>query len=167
MNAPNAHILTPIDQRRPPTVAVMPACPGVQKPAERSMGFPWAETFRPSSLPDNDQKIDQSIAYMASHLHEPLSVAKLASVANISCSHFFVVFKRRTGQAPIDYFIHLRMRRARRLLAETSMSVKDIASTLGYEDPFYFSRVFKSVASVPPTEYRAKNAATRSPAEAA
>jgi len=115
------------------------------------------ERFQPSALPDNDQKIDQSIAYMATHLNEPLNVAKLASVANISSSHFFVVFKRRTGQAPIDYFIHLRMARARRLLEETSMSVKDIAATLGYEDPFYFSRLFKAVSRFSPTDYRAQH----------
>jgi AraC-like DNA-binding protein len=108
-----------------------------------------------SALRDNDQKIDQSIAYMNRHLSEPLNVAKLASVANISSSHFFVVFKRRTGQAPIDYFIRLRMAQGRRLLEETSMSVKDIASTLGYEDPFYFSRLFKSVNGLSPTDYRA------------
>jgi AraC-like DNA-binding protein len=113
-----------------------------------------AERLHASALPDNDQKIDQSIAYMTRHLSEPLNVARLASVANISSSHFFVVFKRRTGQAPIDYFIHLRMGQARRLLEETSMSVKDIASTLGYEDPFYFSRLFKSVSSLSPKDYR-------------
>jgi AraC-like DNA-binding protein len=118
------------------------------------------ESLLASSLPDNDQKIDQSIAYMSSHLNEPLNVAKLASVANISSSHFFVVFKRRTGKAPIDFFIHLRMEQARRLLEDTSMSVKDIASTLGYEDPFYFSRLFKSVSQAAPTDYRAKKQMT-------
>ena len=114
------------------------------------------DRFQASALPDNDQKIDQSIAYMANHLNEPLNVAKLASVANISASHFFVVFKRRTGQAPIDYFIRLRMARARRLLEGTSMSVKDVAATLGYEDPFYFSRVFKAVTQLSPTDFRAQ-----------
>jgi AraC-like DNA-binding protein len=119
-----------------------------------------AERLQASALPDNDQKIDQSIAYMSNHLNEPLNVAKLASVANISSSHFFVVFKRRTGQAPIDYFIHLRMGQARRLLEETAMSVKDVASTLGYEDPFYFSRLFKSVNRLSPTDYRAQRQPT-------
>jgi AraC-like DNA-binding protein len=112
--------------------------------------------LRASSLPDNDQRIDHSIAYMANHLNEPLSVAKLASVANISSSHFFVLFNRRTGLAPIDFFIHLRMRQARRLLEDTAMSVKDIAATLGYEDPFYFSRLFKAVNKMAPTDYRAR-----------
>jgi len=138
-------------------VSAFPFRGGIGLPATPPISV---ESLRPSSLPDNDQKIDQSIAYMTGHLNEPLNIAKLASVANISSSHFFVVFKRRTGKAPIDYFIHLRMTHARRLLEQTGMSVKDIASTLGYDDPFYFSRLFKSVNKLAPTDYRARKQLT-------
>ena len=100
------------------------------------------------------RKIEQSIAYMIRHLDEPLQVATLAAQANISASHFFALFKRQTGCAPIDFFIRLRMQQARRLLDETMLSVKEIAATLGYDDPFYFSRIFKSVNRVAPSEYR-------------
>jgi AraC-like DNA-binding protein len=99
-------------------------------------------------------KIEQSIAYMLRHLDEPLQVATLAAQANISASHFFALFKRQTGCAPIDCFIRLRMQQACRLLDETMLSVKEVAATLGYDDPFYFSRIFKSVNRVAPTEYR-------------
>ena len=100
------------------------------------------------------RKIEQSIAYMKRHLDEPLQVATLAAQANISPSHFFALFKRRTGCAPIDCFIRLRMQLACRLLDETRLSVKEIAAALGYDDPFYFSRIFKSVNHVAPSEYR-------------
>jgi AraC-like DNA-binding protein len=100
------------------------------------------------------RKIEQSIAYMLRHLDEPLQVATLAAQANISASHFFALFKRQTGCAPIDCFIRLRMQHACRLLDETMLSVKEIAATLGYDDPFYFSRIFKSVNQVAPSEYR-------------
>ena len=89
------------------------------------------------------------------HLNKPLPVARLAALANISPSHFFALFKRHTGCAPIDYFIRLRMRRACDLLGTTSLSVKEVAAVLGYDDQFYFSRVFKSVNRVAPSEYRA------------
>lgn len=102
-----------------------------------------------------NQKIEQSIAYMMEHLNGPLNVATLAAQANVSPSHYFALFKRRTGCAPIDYFIRLRMRQACRLLDTTAMSVKEIAAALGYDDPFYFSRIFKSVNDVPPSDYRA------------
>ena len=100
------------------------------------------------------RKIGQSISYMLRHLDQPLQVATLASRANISPSHFFALFKRQIGCAPIDYFIRLRMQHACRLLDKTVMSVKQIAATLGYDDPFYFSRIFKSVNQVAPSEYR-------------
>ena len=100
------------------------------------------------------RKIEQSIAYMTRHLDEPLQVATLAAQANISPSHFFAIFKRQIGCTPIDYFIRLRMQHACRLLDETMLSVKEVAATLGYDDPFYFSRIFKSVNNVAPSEYR-------------
>ena len=100
------------------------------------------------------RKIEQSITYMLRHLDESLQVATLAAQANISASHFFALFKRRIGCAPIDCFIRLRMQHACRLLDETVMSVKEVAATLGYDDPFYFSRIFKSVIHVAPSEYR-------------
>jgi AraC-like DNA-binding protein len=107
------------------------------------------------------RKIEQSIAYMMRHLDEPLQVATLAAQANISASHYFALFKRQTGCAPIDCFIRLRMEHACRLLEETVLSVKEVAATLGYDDPFYFSRIFKSVNRVAPSEYRLLNNGTK------
>lgn len=105
-------------------------------------------------------KIDESIAYMTQHLNRPLQVAFLAAMVSISPSHYFALFKRRTGHAPMDYFTQLRMEEARRLLQTTSSFVKEVAAALGYEDPFYFSRVFKSVQGVAPSEYRTRQSRT-------
>ena len=99
-------------------------------------------------------RIELTISYMKEHLDQPLRAATLASVAKMSLPHYFVIFKRCTGSTPIDYFIRLRMERARELLATTSCSVKEIAGVLGYDDPLYFSRVFKSVNQTTPTQYR-------------
>ena len=102
----------------------------------------------------SDQKIEQTIAYMLEHLNQALPVAKLAGIASMSSSHYTALFKRHTGCTPIDYFIRLRMRHACGLLTGTSLNVKEVAAALGYEDPFYFSRVFKAVNQVAPSEYR-------------
>jgi AraC-like DNA-binding protein len=104
--------------------------------------------------PEGARRIEQSIAYMMQHLNQPLQVAKLAQTAHTSPSHFFVLFKRWVGSSPIDYFIRLRMQQACRLLAATTLSVKEIAADLGYDDPFYFSRLFKSVHGIAPSDYR-------------
>jgi transcriptional regulator GlxA family with amidase domain len=101
-----------------------------------------------------DRKIEQSITYMKQNLGKPLRVSVLARLVNISLPHYFAVFKKRTGNTPIDFFIRLRMQRACQLLEATSLSVKEVAAELGYDDPFYFSRMFKSVNTVAPTEYR-------------
>jgi AraC-like DNA-binding protein len=100
------------------------------------------------------QSMAQSIAYMKRHLRQRLRVSQLAAVANLSPPHFNVLFKRHTGYSPMDYFIRLRMHEACRLLDHTDLSVKQIAAALGYDDPFYFSRIFKALNDIAPSEYR-------------
>ena len=101
------------------------------------------------------QKVEQSISYMLQHLNQPLQVATLAAAVNVSPSHYSALFKRWTGCPPIDYFIHLRMQQACRLFDSTCLNVKEVAAALGYDDPFYFSRTFKAINQVAPSEYRA------------
>ncbi len=104
--------------------------------------------------PDPQQKIARSIAYMKQHLSQPLHVPNLAAMANLSASHYTALFKKQTGYAPIDYLIRLRMHQACQLLDTTELNVKEIAAQLGYNDPFYFSRLFKAVNEASPSEYR-------------
>lgn len=101
-----------------------------------------------------DQKVVQSIAYMKQHLEQPATAASFAALASLSESHYRSLFKRQTGYAPMDYFIRLRMHKACQLLDTTDLSVKEIATAVGYDDPLYFSRVFKGVIELPPTQYR-------------
>jgi transcriptional regulator GlxA family with amidase domain len=103
---------------------------------------------------DNSQRIDKAIEYMSQNLDKPLQASELAAVANVSLSHFFALFKQSMGCSPMDYFTRLRIRHACQLLDSTSARVKEIAAALGYDDPFYFSRVFKSLSAVAPMHYR-------------
>ena len=107
------------------------------------------------------EKVGRSIHYMLANLNRPLQVATLAAQANVSPSHYFALFKQMTGRPPMDYFTKLRMSHACRLLDSTSASVKEVAAALGYNDPFYFSRVFKSVSAVAPVHYRGLGFASR------
>ena len=104
--------------------------------------------------PDSRQKITRTIAHMKQHLDQSLLLDTLAALANLSRSRYAALFKEQTGYAPVDYFNRLRMHRACQLLDTTDLSVKAVASQLGYEDPLYFSRVFRSVTEVSPMEYR-------------
>lgn len=91
---------------------------------------------------------------MKLHLHQPLQLDTLAAIANLSRSRYVELFKQQAGYAPIDFFIRLRMHRACQLLDTTTLSVKAIAATLGYEDPLYFSRRFRRLHERSPVEYR-------------
>lgn len=106
------------------------------------------------SAPDRSQKVAQSIDYMKQHFAQPLRLAALAAMASLSPSHFSAVFKELTGYPPIDYLIRLRMHHACQLLDTTDLPVKEIAARLGYEDQLYFSRLFKVVNEVAPSDYR-------------
>ena len=100
------------------------------------------------------RKIEPALNHMLAHLGEPLCISKLSAIAGVSNSYFFWLFKSATGSTPIDYFIRLRVRRARELLRNPALSVKATACLLGYSDQYYFSRVFKSVTGVAPRNYR-------------
>ena len=104
--------------------------------------------------PDPHQKVTRSLSYMKQHLDKPLRLDNLASLANLSPSHFNALFRQHTGFACIEYLIRLRMHRAAQLLDTTPLSVKNIASQVGYQDQLYFSRLFRNVNGVSPSEYR-------------
>ena len=104
--------------------------------------------------PDARVKVAHTITYMKSHLDQPLKLDALAAIASLSRSQYAALFKQQTGYAPMDYFTRLRIHRACQLLDTTRLSVKLVAAKLGYEDPLYFSRVFRMVNEVSPLQYR-------------
>jgi len=79
---------------------------------------------------------------------------ELASEAGLSVPHFSTLFRRQTGYAPIDYLIRQRVREACRLLDTTSGSISMIANAVGYQDPYYFTRMFRRIMGCSPRAYR-------------
>lgn len=92
--------------------------------------------------------------YMRAHLHQPLRISTLSTMAGLSASRFFELFKHATGDTPLNWFIRARMKWAGELLEQSNLPIKQIAGQVGYEDQFYFSRLFKAVHGVAPSEYR-------------
>lgn len=92
------------------------------------------------------------------HLRErfadEIRVDDLARLAGLSSSHFAALFRRATGAGVTEYVKRLRMARARELLVTTTAPVAVIADTVGYHDPFYFSRQFRTVHGCSPSTYR-------------
>ncbi|MGH7981110.1 MAG: helix-turn-helix domain-containing protein, partial [Limisphaerales bacterium] len=100
------------------------------------------------------ERVAKSIEFMKEHLREPLKIATLAGLVNLSRSHYTTLFQRVTGYAPLSYLNHLRMRRAVQLLNTTDLSIKQISEQLGFCDQFYFSRAFVRMHSHSPSEHR-------------
>lgn len=101
--------------------------------------------------------VDSAILYMQEHIGEQLSLLDLSNLYHYSPSRFSSLFKQKTGYAPIDYFIQLKMQKASQQLDFTDQSVKEVAFNLGFDDPYYFSRRFTKVIGVSPTKYRSIN----------
>ncbi|MCS7048629.1 MAG: AraC family transcriptional regulator [Verrucomicrobiae bacterium] len=93
--------------------------------------------------------------YIHEHLREPLTLAQLAAVANLSPAHFTRVFKKQFSVSPMYYVIQKRVALACTLLTETNLAVKQVSAAVGYDDPYYFSRLFHKVTGTTPTDYRA------------
>jgi AraC-like DNA-binding protein len=100
-------------------------------------------------------RIMSTVAFMGKHPNMSLSLDDLAALAGQSVSYYCRLFKQRIGQAPMNYFLQLKVRKACELLDGTRLNVKEIAQELGYDDPYYFSRLFKKIQGCAPAVYRA------------
>jgi len=85
---------------------------------------------------------------------EVLGVAQLASEAGYSADHFSRIFLSVTGLRPQDYLIKARIDRARQLLAESDLTIGEVATRVGFSDIFYFSRLFRQRTGQPPSAFR-------------
>lgn len=89
-----------------------------------------------------------------------LSLDTVCAQLGVSTAYFSTMFKRETGQGFVGYLTDLRMEKALELLNTTDEKTYQIAARIGYEDPNYFSYVFKKRFGVSPSKYRASIAAS-------
>jgi AraC-like DNA-binding protein len=113
--------------------------------------------------PSVREQIAKSVEFMKGHLSEPLKVATLAALVNLSRSHYTTLFRRVTGSAPLSYLNHLRMQHAVQLLNSTDLPIKQISDQLGFSEQFYFSRAFSKMHDHSPTEHRRRYSTKASP----
>ena len=102
----------------------------------------------------SEERIQDSMEYILKHYPEIQSLETLAHKAGLSIPHYVALFRKHTGKSPIAYLIGVRIRHACERLELTSMPVSEIASAVGYEDPFYFSRTFRKQTGLSPSRYR-------------
>lgn len=87
-------------------------------------------------------------------LSEDISLEEISRRVEISPFYFSKLFKEETGENFIDYVTMARMQKAKDLLRDQSKSIKEISAETGYADPNYFSKLFKKIVGLTPTEYR-------------
>ncbi|MCL6458913.1 MAG: AraC family transcriptional regulator [Gorillibacterium sp.] len=98
--------------------------------------------------------IDKAIRYFNEHLQTNVTLEEISLYVQVSKQHLNNLFKQSTGNSPIDYYLRLKMQRAGQLLDLTDATIKEISITLGFKDPYYFSRLFKKIIGYSPTVYR-------------
>jgi len=110
---------------------------------------------RESGNSTSERVIEEAVAYINGHYMNPLTLGELAELHAMSTKRFSYFFHKYTGFRPIDYVVHYRMERAIDLLKSGNFPIRDIAVSVGYINPLYFSRLFKKKFGVSPSAYNA------------
>jgi AraC-like DNA-binding protein len=102
--------------------------------------------------------VERALSYMQNNIRGWLTSEQISRRAGMSTTHFNRLFRQYTGSSPIDYFLTQKMNWAKHLLTNTSLSVKEIADTVGYNNPLYFSAQFKKRIGISPKFFRQQRA---------
>lgn len=116
--------------------------------------FVFVDHFKHFLYEKRQDTISRAIEFFKANLSRNVTLAEVADHLGFSSSHCSFLFRSRTGYAPLEYFSRLRIQRACQYLDLTELRIKEIASSLGYDDPYYFSRVFNKVMGLSPRKYK-------------
>jgi len=93
---------------------------------------------------------------MRENIERKVTLQEMAEHAGLSSSRFSLLFQQQTGYPPLKYLNQLKIQKACHYLDFTDMKVNQISPKLGFEDAFYFTRIFTKIMGSSPTDYRAK-----------
>ncbi|RZL49831.1 MAG: AraC family transcriptional regulator [Pedobacter sp.] len=99
-------------------------------------------------------QIDKSISFMKKNINGVFTAETFAKEQKLSLSHYSRLFRNRTGNSPLHYFNQLKVQKACQYLYFTDRNIKEICNEIGFDDPFYFSRLFKKYMSISPSQYK-------------
>ncbi|RUR72811.1 AraC family transcriptional regulator [Chlorogloeopsis fritschii PCC 9212] len=99
-------------------------------------------------------KLKTAIAYIHEHLDQPLSLAEIAALVNMSPHYFASLFKQSTGVAPYQYVTQCRIERAKQLLTQSEFTIVEVCHQVGFQSQSHFTKVFRDYTKVTPKAYR-------------
>ena len=111
-------------------------------------------SFENEALSSNDRMIDSVIGEIREHYTEDIQLTTLAAKYAVSSGRLSTMIKDEMQMNFSDYIAQLRIQRAKELLEDETMSIQEIAEIVGYNDYFYFTKVFKKVQGISPSKYR-------------
>ena len=111
----------------------------------------------------NKENVETVIAkaqdYIHNNYHKDLSMEEVAELIDLSISHFCMLFKQVSGYTFLEYLTKIRMDKAKYILKNSNVKVYQVAPLVGYQDPRYFTQVFKKITGMTPSEFRDERAA--------
>ncbi|NQX71112.1 AraC family transcriptional regulator [Paenibacillus ferrarius] len=110
-------------------------------------------SVKPVTETEIDRQIGQAIRYLELQYTQSVSIEELARNLGYHRTYLCKMFKQSTGLAPMQYLFKIRMERAKQLL-ETSMTIDQVASSVGFNDALYFSKQFRKWTGAAPSVYR-------------
>lgn len=105
----------------------------------------------------SNHKVKEIMLYIRNHFNQEISIQQLANQFFLSPNYLCQLFKKEVGETIIEHISRLRIEYACKMLIETNLSIYQIGEKCGFQDYFYFTRIFKRHLKMTPTQYREQN----------
>lgn len=102
---------------------------------------------------DREKRINQSLSYIHKNYSKDITITELSNMTGITVNYYSNVFKELTGVSPKQYIINFRLQKAKELMCNTNLNIRQIASLIGFDDQLYFSRLFRKYENLSPLDY--------------
>lgn len=99
-------------------------------------------------------EMEAAIHYFTEHYNTPIVIDEYAASMHRSTTWLIRSFKQYTGMTPMQFIISIRITNAQRLLRITDYNITEVAAIVGYDNPLYFSRLFRKQTGIAPSEYK-------------
>lgn len=113
-----------------------------------------ASRTTPSSSGMSRYYLEWAFSYIDQNFQNNITVASIADSCKIHRNYLCKIFRDQLGVSPQEFLITYRMNKAVQLLKTTSLSIKDIGNAVGYPNQLHFSRAFKNVYGISPSQWR-------------